>query len=192
MLIGMKSWALYLIGLGLVVLAFLLMRSNSPKNLLEYLSGVNGATTTQGEAQQQAAPTPARDEALHLRQQYHLRALTGPEEGKPVQELPNGIYGFAQCGVASLRSGPADPKLLEIHKHADGIVYYVGFTSDEHIGKYLAREKNFHILMSPRPSDKASSLLMIPVEFVFKCETRPAKDGQVFDLFVASIPELQS
>jgi hypothetical protein len=40
--------------------------------------------------------------------------------------------------------------------------------------------------------DKASSLFEIPVDFVSKCEERPVEAGYLFDLFVTSIPELQT
>lgn len=133
-----------------------------------------------------------REDMAELRQRNHLRSLTTMEDGKPVQELPNGIYGFSACGATMLSAKPGNTFSLEIHKHHDGIVYYVGYASDEHIQKYLAREKNFHILMSPRSWERASSLLEIPVEFITKCEGRAVRDGYLFDLFVTAIPELQS
>jgi len=71
-------------------------------------------------------------------------------------------------------------------------VYYVGYASDEDVGKYLARPKNFHILTFPHSWEKASSLFEIPVDFVSTCDARPFGDGYLFDLFVTSIPELQS
>ena len=94
------------------------------------------------------------------------------------------------CNVVSLSSKRGNTFSLEIHKH-DGIVYYVGYASDEDIGKYLTRQKNFHIRMSPYPRKEAPSLLDIPIEFVSKCEEHPDGDGSIFDLFVSAIPELQ-
>jgi hypothetical protein len=114
------------------------------------------------------------------------------EDGIKIQDAPNGVYGFSMCSVESLSTTRGNTSSLEIHKHHDGIVYYVGYASDEDVEKYLARPKNFHILTFPRSGDKASSLFEIPVDFVSKCDVRPFGDGYLFDLFVASIPELQS
>jgi len=109
-----------------------------------------------------------------------------------VQDLPNGIYGFAMCNVDTLSAKRGDTFALEIHKHDDGIVYYVGYASDEDIGKYLALQKNFHIVTFPHSSDKATSLFEIPVEFVSKCEARSYSNGYLFDLFVTTIPLMPS
>ena len=89
---------------------------------------------------------------------------------------------------ASRTSSPS----LEIHKHSDGIVYYVGYASEDQIEKYLTRQKNFHILMSLQPRGKASLVLEIPVDFVSKCTANSNGGGSQFDLFVTAIPELQS
>jgi hypothetical protein len=125
-----------------------------------------------------------------LRQKHHLRPLGGPEDGRKLQDLPNGIYGFSTCG--ELLDATRGDTSLEVQKRGDGIAYYVGYASDEDIEKYLARQKNFHILMFSRSRERASSLFDIPVYFVSKCEVRPFRDGDMFDLFVRDIPELLS
>lgn len=130
-------------------------------------------------------------EVLRLRYEQQLRPLTDKEDGAKVQDLPDGLYGFSMCNVEALRAKRGSTFSLEIHKH-EGIVFYVGYASDEHIGKYLTRQNNFHILMSLHPRKGASSLFEIPVEFVSKCEERPVEDGYLFDLFVTAIPELQT
>ena len=135
---------------------------------------------------------PKDKEILELRQQHHLRPLNDLESGKNIRDLPNGTYGFSMCEVASLNAKRGKPFELEIHKHHDGIVYYVGYASDEHIAQYLARPKNFHILMSPQSWESASSVFEIPVDFVSKCEERQVRDGYLFDLFITAIPELQT
>ena len=134
-------------------------------------------------------PQPAR-EVLRLRHKHQLRALTEREEGIKIEELPDGIYGFSTCSVVALRATRGSTFSLEIQKH-DGIIFYVGYASDEEIDQYLTRQKNFHILTSPHPRKGASSLLDIPVEFVSKCEEHTVGDGHLFDLFVTTIPELQ-
>lgn len=130
-------------------------------------------------------------EVLRLRHEHQLRALTEREEGIKTEDLPNGVYGFSMCRVATLRATRGDTFALEIQKH-NGIIFYIGYAADEEIDRYLTREKNFHILMSPHPRKGAASLFEIPVEFVSKCEERSGGDGHLFDLFVTAIPELQT
>jgi hypothetical protein len=105
--------------------------------------------------------------------------------------LAGGIYGFATCDGQTLSATRTNSPSLEIHKHRDGIAYYVGYASEEQIEKYLTRQKNFHILASLEPKEQASLLFEIPIDFVSKCTVHGEKNGTVFDLFVTAIPELQ-
>jgi hypothetical protein len=114
------------------------------------------------------------------------------ENGTRARDAVNGTYGFAACDVQALNATRTSSPSLEIHKHLDGIVYYVGYASEDHIEKYLTRQKNFHILVSPESRGKASVLFDIPVDFVSKCALNSGADGPLFDLFVTTIPELQS
>src|SRR6266850_4769593 len=191
-LTDMKWWYLYLITvpLGLVILVYL-VGLNFSINFADIWSRGNQAKNTQRDAGTMPDVNAVSKDVLALRQKHQLRPLTEQEDGTKIQDLPNGIYGFSMCSVVALRATRGNTFSLEIQKH-DGIVYYVGYASAEHIEKYLTRQKNFHILTSPRSGEGASSLFEIPVEFVSKCEERPIRDGYLFDLFVTTIPELQS
>ena len=193
-LTGMNRWYLVLIAvlLGLVILAYLLVRLNSPINFADMWSRDNQTKNTQSDVGKMPDAEAVSRDVLTLRREHQLRPLTEREDGTKIQDLPNGIYGFSMCSVVSLRAKRGNTFSLEIHKHYDGIVYYVGYASDEDIGKYLAHQRNFHILTSPHSRERASSLFEIPIEFVSKCEERPLGDGYLFDLFVTVIPELQS
>lgn len=188
----MKRWILYLIimPLGLVILVYL-VGLNFSINFAGMWSRDHQAKNTQRDVGTLPDITAVPKDVLDLRKKDQLRPLTEREDGKNIQDLPNGIYGFSMCSVIALSAKRGNTFSLEIHKH-DGIVYYVGYASDEHIEKYLTRQKNFHILTSPHSWEGASSLFEIPVEFVSKCEERPISDGYLFDLFVTTIPELQS
>jgi hypothetical protein len=190
----MKRWYLYLItlSLGAVIVAYVLVRWNVSLHFADMWSTGNQAKNTQSDAGRLSRANAVPNDKRELWQTHQLRPLTELENGTKTQGLPNGIYGFSMCNVVSLSAKRDNPSALEIHKHRDGIVYYVGYASDEHIGNYLTRQKNFHILTSPHPREGATSLFEIPVEFVAKCEERPLKEGYLFDLFVTAIPELQS
>jgi hypothetical protein len=189
----MKRWYLYLIAvpLGLVGLGYFIVRGNAPINIADIWSRDNHTMNTQRDVGKMPERNAVPKEVLRLRYEQQLRPLTEEEEGTKIQDLPNGIYGFSMCNVVTLRAKRDNTFLLEIHKH-EGIVYYVGYASDEHIEKYLTRQKDFHILTSPHSRKGASSLFEIPVEFVSKCEERPDGDGYLFDLLVTAIPELQT
>jgi hypothetical protein len=190
----MKRWYLYLImvPLVLVALVYLIVRFTSPVNFADMWSRNTQARNTQSQVGRLSEAGAVPREELVLRKAHQLRALTEREDGTKIQDLPNGIYGFAMCNVESLSAKRGNTFALEIHKHDDGIVYYVGYASDEDIGKYLALQKNFHIITFPHSSEKATSLFEIPVEFVSKCEARSFKDGYLFDLFVTTIPLMPS
>lgn len=190
----MKRWYLYsiIVPLGLAILLYLIVRLTSPVNFADMWSRNNQAGNTQSQVGKLPEAGAVPREILALRRAHQLRALTEREDGAKIQNLPNGIYGFAMCNGESLSAKRGNIFALEIHKHDDGIVYYVGYASDEDIGKYLALQKNFHIIAFPHSWERATSLFEIPVEFVSKCEARSFKDGYLFDLFVTNIPLMQS
>jgi hypothetical protein len=192
-LTDMKRWYLYLITalLGLVIVGYFIVRGSSSLNFSNMWSRNNHATNAQRDVGKMPEGNAVPKEVSRLRREQQLRPLTEREDGTKIQDLPNGIYGFAMCSVVALRAKRGNPLSLEIHKY-NGIVYYVGYASDEQIEKYLTHQKDFHILTSPHPRKGASTLFEIPVEFVSKCEERSGGDGDVFDLFVTTIPELQT
>ena len=191
---SMKRWALFLIavplGLGILGALVYLVGLNFSVNFADMWSSDQQAKNTQRNAGKFLEGNAVPKEVLRLRRKHQLRPLTEREEGIKIEELPNGIYGFSMCSVVTLRATRGDTFSLEIQKH-DGIVFYVGYASDEDIEKYLTRQKNFHIHTSSHPRNGASSLLDIPVEFVSKCEEHTVGDEHLFDLFVTTIPELQ-
>jgi hypothetical protein len=186
----MKRWHLYLIAvfLGLGGLVYF-VGLNVSIYVADMWSRDSQPKTTSRDVGRIPDGNAVPQEVLTLRQKHQLRPLTEREEGTGIQELPNGIYGFSRCSVIELRATRGNTYSLEIQKH-DGILFYVGYVSDQDIDHYLARHKNFHILTFPHPRKGASSLLDIPVEFVSKCEERSDEDGVLFDLFVKVIPEL--
>jgi len=175
-----------------MTLGYLVVRVIPPTNFAESWIGGNQTPNRQSEVGKLPEIETAPKDVLALRREHQLRPLSELENGTQIQGIPNGVYGFSMCSLISLRPRRGNTSSLEIHKHHDGIVYYVGYASDDDVGKYLARPKNFHILLFPHPWEKAPSLFEIPVDFVSKCEERPLGDAYVFDLFVTSIPELQS
>jgi hypothetical protein len=189
----MKQWYLYLIAalVGLAIVGYLVIRWKSPSSLTEIWNRGNHAMNAQRDAGKVQDGNATPREVQRLRHEQQLRPLTERENGTKIENLPDGIYGFSMCNLDSLRANRGDTFSLEIHKH-EGIVFYVGYASGEHIEKYLTRQSNFHILTSPHPRKGTASLFEIPVEFVSKCEERPVEDGYLFDLFVTAIPELQT
>jgi hypothetical protein len=165
---------------------------NVPINIADIWSSDHQAKSRQSDVGKLPEVSAVPKEILKHRLAHQLRPLTEREEGTKIQDLPNGVYGFSMCNVVSLRAKRGNTFSLEIHKHDDGIVYYVGYASDEQIEKYLTQKNNFHILTSPHSREQASSLFEIPVAFVSKCEERPLGDGYLFDLFVTTIPISQS
>jgi hypothetical protein len=192
-LTGMKRWHLVLItvSVGLAIVIYI-VSVNGPMNFADLRGQDNQAKNRQSDGGRLLGVNAVPKEVLMHRQAHQLRPLTEREDGTKLQELPNGVYGFSMCNAVSLSAKRGNTASLELHKHDDGIVYYVGYAPDEQIEKYLTQQHNFHILTSPHPREQASSLFEIPVAFVSKCEERPVGEGYLFDLFVTTIPISQS
>lgn len=185
--------ALVVVLLALVLTAYL-TAAWSPSFKLSALwnQGNRVADTRAASEKSVEGKTVLQDVLLEeLRRAHHLRPLTDQENGAKIQSLPMGVFGFSGCSESLEAKRGARPS-LEVHKRRDGIAYYVGYASDEDIGKYFARLKNFHIQTYNQATGKAPSLFEIPIDFVAKCEARQPADGPIFDLFVRDIPELQS
>ncbi|HET8721931.1 MAG TPA: hypothetical protein VFM24_07880 [Nitrospira sp.] len=186
----MKRWVVYLIIVLLAAAAvdyYFLVKLTPPLDL-EAIWKTAHKPSAGSPANGQEGPAEIRA----LRQRHRLRPLTQSENGSRVRDVAKGTYGFAACDVQTIHASRTDSPTLEIHKHADGIVYYVGYASEDQIEKYLTRQKNFHILMTLQPRGKASLVLEIPVDFVSKCTASSNGGSSQFDLFVTAIPELQS
>lgn len=185
--------ALVVVLLALVLTAYLTAaRSPSFKLSALWNQGSRVAETRAASEKSVEGKTVLQDVLLEeLRRAHHLRPLTDQENGSKIQSLPMGVFGFSECSE-SLQAKRGVRPSLEVHKRRDGIAYYVGYASDEDIGKYFARLKNFHIQTYNQATGKAPSLFEIPIDFVAKCEARQPADGPIFDLFVRDIPELQS
>jgi len=80
-------------------------------------------------SKEQGAP----EEILALRQRHHLRALTEKENGTRIRDVANGTYAFATCDAQTVTAARTNSSPLEIQKHLDGIVYYVGYASEDHV-----------------------------------------------------------
>ena len=153
----MKRWHLYLITvlLGLMILAYLVVRLNSPINFADIWSRDNQAKNTQGDVGKMPAVEAVSKDVLTLRRKHQLRPLTVREAGIKIQDVPNGIYGFSMCNVVSLTKTRGHTFSLESPTNHDGIVYSVGYASDEDIEKYMARQKTFSKLPVPHSGEKS-------------------------------------
>ena len=122
----MKWWYLYLITvpLGLVIFVYL-VGLNFSINFADILSRDHQAKNAQRDVGKIPDGTAVPKEVLVLWQAHQLRPLTEREDGTKIQDLPNGIYGFAMCSVVALHATRGNTSSLEIQKH-DGIAYYVG------------------------------------------------------------------
>jgi hypothetical protein len=170
----MKRWPLYLI-IVLVVLAilgYLLVKLNSSIDIAGIWNRDNQTQNTQRDVRKIPDVETAPKDVLALRREHQLRALTELEDGIKIQDVPNGVYGFSMCNVESLRTKRGNTSSLEIHKHHDGIVYYVGYASDEDIEKYLARPKK--LPYTDVPSLRGQSLITFRNPRRFRIQVRRA------------------
>lgn len=182
------SWTLILFFFGVAVLGYLIVKMELPIKLLELWDDTDRAKQ-QSDLRKTTDVNIVPHDVLELRRRHRLRHLAELEDGRKIQDLPSGIYGFSGCGVSSLRAKRDRIFPLEIHKRDDGIVYFVGYASEDHLNRYLTRQKNFHLSVYPGPQERAPVLFEIPVDFISKCEQRTFKEGYMFDLFVTAIPE---
>ena len=164
-----KWWYPYLVTVPLAVAMFGYL-------LFQAMNFSNGSTVND------AIPAPAI--ALEeIRKNHHLRPLSDIEDGITIEKVPSGIYGFSMCTIM-LRTRPTSFFSLEIHKHYDETIYYVGFVSNEHAGKFAAHQKHFDITVYPQPWEGASSIIEIPGDLVSRCQVRPFRRSYTYDLFL--------
>ena len=91
----MKRWYLITVPVGLVTLAYLIIRLNSPSNFAELWSRDNQAKNTQSDVRKMPAVQAVPKDVLKRRQEHQLRSLTDLEAGTKMQDLPKGAEDLA-------------------------------------------------------------------------------------------------
>lgn len=114
-----------------------------------------------------------------IRKRYGLRPILSTEEGQRATELPEGIYGFTNCGhipypeqnpLLYRQSAKGGANLFEVQKRQDGTIYLVGYASQDHAERFTDGAKNVSVSVSPHPSADSFTLLQIPLSRTMGCE----------------------
>ena len=138
----------------------------------------------------------AQDEAGRnaLRQRTGVRALKESEDGRPLWELPEGIYGFEvpwrdvrRFDVVSLSTNRRSTAVLEIHKSRTGAVYEVGYVPQETLVQLQdAARGRLVIAFSPEFRGENHVLVALPVTEVIEGEG-PNEHGVMYLTLCPSI-----
>lgn len=119
------------------------------------------------------------DPTEHIRKRYGLRPILSTEEGQRATDLPEGIYGFTNCShipypeqnpLLYRQSAKGGANLFEVQKRQDGILYLVGYASQDHAEQFTDEAKNVGMSVSPHPSEVSFTLLEIPLSRTTGCE----------------------
>lgn len=134
------------------------------------------------EDSQAIAPQDLTHEELpteQIRKRYGLRQILSTEEGQRATELPEGIYGFTNCGhipypeqnpLLYRQSAKGGANLFEVQKRQDGTLYLVGYASQDHAEQFTDGGKNVSVSVSTHPSEDSYTLLEIPLSRTTGCE----------------------
>lgn len=110
------------------------------------------------------ANTPATAAQESLRQAHEVRVVSGAEEGRGVNTLPGGVYGFTYS--PALYNAPLFATRLyrsyETHKLANDEVLVVGFATPESARQLASALDEITLVIQPQPDDQASTLVTIP------------------------------
>ena len=102
-------------------------------NIADMWSKDNQAKNTQRDVGKIPDGNAIPKEILRLRHKHQLRPLTEREDGRKIKNCRM-EYTVSQCAARRLRATRGNTFSLEIQKH-DGIIYYVGYATDEDIEK---------------------------------------------------------
>jgi hypothetical protein len=110
------------------------------------------------------ANTPATPAQESLRQVHQVRLVSDAEEGRGVNNLPGGVYGFTYS--PALYSAPLFATRLyrsyETHKLANGEVLVVGFTTADTAQQLAAARDELTLVIQPEPDDESLVLVTVP------------------------------
>ena len=145
------------------------------------------------------------DERLtDLRTSKNLRKLVPLETGRSISETPVGTYFFLPSGYLSFSDGnfkeilnraPVNSYLksrfyyFEIHKRTDGQIVLLGYVGDE-IGAALSNaaiSNRKEIVLFSEPVKNFQNLAMIPINRIFKSNSREISDQELGDIKVLDL-----
>jgi hypothetical protein len=119
------------------------------------------------------------DPTEQIRKRYGLRLILSTEEGEGAAELPEGVYGFTNCGHISYpeqnpllyrQSAKGGSNVFEVQKRQDGALYLVGYASQNHAEQFTDGAKTIRVSVSPQPSEDSFTLVEIPLSRTIGCE----------------------
>jgi hypothetical protein len=99
-----------------------------------------------------------------FRERFNLRELTPEESGRPIERLPEGVYGFSCAPSTSELPLFAKPifRCFEIHKLVGGEIAWVGYLSEAEASLIEAGQEPVTVDLYPEPYESAIRLVSIP------------------------------
>lgn len=134
------------------------------------------------------ALTPERQA---LRDRLKLRPVTPEESGKPVDRLPEGVYGFTTSPSSDelpLFSKPVF-RCAEIHKPAGGPICFIGYVTKKDASAFDAGAEPMALDLYPDPYEEATELISIPDSRVDRRKPPSRDHGNAMRMETAPKPE---
>lgn len=123
-----------------------------------------------------------------LRVRHQVRLVAPEEEGRTMDALPDGVYGFSYApgqGQVPLfaRKGYHS---FEFHKAADGSRYVVGFVTPQEAADIESGQGGAAVTLFPDPWEKSGQLVSLRLErIVAPMKVLPRLDGNPFPFTLA-------
>jgi len=121
-----------------------------------------------------------------VRSRNQVRPLQETEDGRAIDDVPLGTYGYAYAPGSDATPLYAKRRYLafEMHKLADGAVRLLGFLEPDLARKVEAGTEDLLVRLGADPTAEKSVLVEIPSERIFRVKEHSNRDGSglVIDL----------
>ena len=106
------------------------------------------------------------------------------DEGAPLGQLPDSIYGFTYSPVNEATPLYANRTLqsFEVHKLTNGVVHVLGFLEPAEAAKLAAAVEDIDVNLYPEITGKSSTLVEVPLERIMRARPLSRSDGNYMPL----------
>ncbi len=106
------------------------------------------------------------------------------DEGSPLGQLPDRIYGFTYSPVNESTPLYAQRTLqaFEVHKLTGGVVHLLGFLKPSDAERLAAGTGDLDVNLYPEPNGDSTSLVEVPLERIMRARPVSRGDGNYMPL----------
>jgi hypothetical protein len=113
-----------------------------------------------------------------------VAAVAQEDEGAPLGQLPDGVFGFTYSPIdeSTPLYATRTVQSFEVHKLTNGVVHLLGFLKPAEASKLTGTPEEFDLNLYPEPNGESTELVEVPLERIVRAKPLSRTDGNFMPL----------